>query len=76
MATVLTLDDLLWTGTEGQDIVCLKNEYCLRVGLIGTMTYWNLYFNDESIKKGRSKSFSFAKHNCIEAFNQHRYGRE
>lgn len=75
MATVLTSENLLWTGTEGQHIVALKDEYCLRVGLIGPMTYWNLYFNDVSIKKGRSKSFSFAKNQCIEAFNQHHHGR-
>ena len=72
----LSGDNLLWTGTDGFDITALESDYCLRVGLVGRRTYWNLYFNDVSIKKGNSVSFSMAKMNCIEAYTQHRYGRE
>lgn len=72
----LSGDNLLWIGTDGFDITALESDYCLRVGLVGRRTYWNLYFNDVSIKKGNSVSFSMAKMNCIEAYTQHRYGRD
>jgi len=67
-------DNFLWTGTEGQYVSAIQGDYVLRIGIVGRRTYWNLYYKDTSVRNGNTKSFSEAKMNCIEAYQNHCYG--
>lgn len=70
METLLK-DDFLWTGTEGYDLTALQGDYCLRVGRVGKIVYWNLFYQDVSVRKGRCSSIAMAKQHCITAYHQH-----